>query len=67
MKNKFQVGDKVKVRCEGLAALRKLCPHMPPNHYGEIQEIHGNGMILVRFEDGQVAPYPPQMVKRRDK
>ncbi len=37
----LKVGDQVEVIDEGLAMLRRLCPGMPPNHRGRIEEIDG--------------------------
>lgn len=66
----YQVGDLVEVLDEGLAMLRRICPDMPPNHYGRVSEIKGDE-IWVEFpldggyEHSQVAPYPANMVRKR--
>jgi hypothetical protein len=44
-----------------------LCPGMPPNHHGVVEEIWDDGALLILFDDTESsAPYPPQLVKRRD-
>ena len=64
----YQKGDKVEVLDEGLAMLRRLCPGMPPNHHGVVEEVwHEGAEILVQFPDGQSAPYPADQVRRRDR
>ena len=67
----FQVGDDVEVLNEGLAMLRNIMPNMPPNHYGRIESIDGD-TIMVEFpidgsyeEHSQCAPYPRHEVRKR--
>lgn len=66
----LQIGDDVEVLDEGLAMLRRLCPGMPPNHHGRVQEVNGKS-IMVEFpidgsyEHSQVSPYPRDQVRRR--
>jgi len=68
---KIEVGDPVLVLDEGLAMLRRLMgPNAKPNHHGTVAEIMEDGDILVEFplsgeNHSQVAPYPPNMVRRR--
>ncbi len=71
----FQVGDKVEVLCEGLAALRRIMgPSAKPNHHGVVHEIWDDGSVVVQFpigddpieEHSQIAPYPPHEVRKRD-
>ena len=68
----LKVGDLVEVACEGLARLRALMPGSKPNHHGKVSEIWDDGSILVEFpidggyEHSQVAPYPADMVSKRE-
>lgn len=57
------VGTKVEVLDEGLAALRRIVPSMPPNNVGVVSEIWKDGTILVQFPDGQAAPYSNDLVR----
>lgn len=72
--NKFKVGDKVKVTCPGLAALRQFAPPgAKPNHHGIVSEILSDTEVMVEFsigdddpeEHSQVAPYPVAEVLKR--
>lgn len=67
----LNIGDEVEVLDEGLAMLRRMCPGMPPNHHGRVQEVNGDS-IMVEFpidgsydEHSQMAPYPRGQVRRR--
>lgn len=63
----FSAGDKIEVIDDGLAMLRKLCPDMPPNHYGCVERTQGR-LVFVLFDDTkQTAPYPEHLVKLRAK
>jgi len=71
---KFEIGDKVLVIDDGLAAVRKFAPkNARPNNYGTVAEIWDDGKtILVDFPIGrkkdnhsQVAPYPVDQVRKR--
>ena len=63
-------GVNVEVPDDGLAALRQICPDMPPNHHGRVVEIKGD-LIMVEFPIGgdyshsQIAPYPRAKVRIR--
>lgn len=69
MSETFSIGQLVEVSDEGLAMLRKL--GAPANHHGRVAEIWDDGTILVEFPIGgtykhsQVAPYPPELVRKR--
>lgn len=51
------VGDRVAVRDAGLASLRVIMPHMPPNNEGIVVEVTPDD-ALVLFDSGSCAPYP---------
>lgn len=64
--NTITVGDKIEVQDAGLEMLRKLCPGMPPNHYGMVDEILSDGTLMILFDDTkQVAPYPASACRKR--
>lgn len=71
----FEIGDAVEVLDEGLAMLREFMGHRAkPNHHGTVKRIMDNGDILVEFpigdddpeEHSQVAPYPLELVRKRE-
>jgi hypothetical protein len=63
----FEKGDRVKVLDEGLKMLRDLMKRqgreVQPNHHGFVDEVWEDGDLLIVFDDGQGAPYPPSMVR----
>lgn len=65
----FKVGDPVAVNDPGLRRLRDLMTQqgrqVKPNHHGTVDEIFEDGYLLILFDDGQAAPYPPDMVRHR--
>lgn len=62
----FKPGDRVYVTDPGLAQLREImrqAGHDPnPNHHGTVERIL-NGEVLIYFDDGVAAPYPPEEVR----
>lgn len=64
----FSHGDRVYVIDEGLAALRAIMRRATgqepkPNHVGTVEEIMDDGDVLIYFDDGGGAPYPPEDVR----
>lgn len=60
-------GDRVMVTDPGLATLRAIMREAtgkepPPNHHGTVEEIWTDGTVLIYFDDGASAPYPPSDV-----
>ena len=78
MKTELKVGDKVEVYDIGLMQLHSIMkqfqPNAKPNNLGWVDEIMSDGTIMVLFpigdkdpkEHSQVAPYPSQMVARKE-
>lgn len=69
--SELKVGDDVEVLDAGLAMLRQMCPGMPPNHYGRVEAIDGD-TVMVEFpidgsyaDHSQSAPYPRSEVRKR--
>jgi hypothetical protein len=65
----FKPGDRVYVADPGLAELRAIMRRAtgkepPPNHHGTVEEVWPNGTVLIDFDDGCAAPYPPAEVRR---
>lgn len=63
----FKHGDRVLVTDPGLAQLRAIMrgatgTEPPPNHHGTVEEVMSNGDVLIYFDDGGGAPYPPSDV-----
>lgn len=67
--NDFKPGDRVYVTDEGLAELRAIMRRATgqepePNHHGTINELWGDGVALIYFDNehgpgvGMSAPYP---------
>ena len=73
----MKIGDAVEVLDPGLARMRAMMAQFGadpgPNNLGWVEDFMDNGDILVRFpigdddpdKHGQVAPYPPHMVRLR--
>jgi hypothetical protein len=64
----FKHGDRVFVTDPALAALRNIMRNATgkepkPNHHGTVEEVWGSGSILIHFDDGVGAPYPPDEVR----
>ena len=68
-------GEKVEVIDTGLIMIQKFAPkNSRPNNVGWVEGVCDDGTILVKFpigdddpeEHSQVAPYPKNLVKRRD-
>lgn len=74
----MKVGDKVEVMDSGLIRLfeimKKFNPHAVPGNLGWVDEICEDGTIMVKFpvgsddpdEHSQVAPYPADIVIKKD-
>ncbi|NDL60201.1 hypothetical protein [Phytoactinopolyspora mesophila] len=63
----FKSGVRVYVLDEGLAQLRALMRQATgidpkPNHHGPIAEVWDDD-VLIHFDDGSGAPYPPALVR----
>lgn len=61
-------GDRVYVDDAALADLRRIMREAtgedpPPNHHGTVEDVT-EGQVLIVFDDGQGAPYPPEQVHR---
>jgi hypothetical protein len=65
--SEIKPGDRVYVTDPGLASLRQVMRqygHEPePNHHGTVERVHEDGDILIYFDDGIGAPYPPDQVR----
>ncbi len=64
----FKPGDRVLVTDPALAAMRDIMRNAtgqepPPNHHGTVDAIWGDGSVLINFDDGMGAPYPPHEVR----
>lgn len=60
----FAVGDRVYVTDPGLAQMRAIMRQATgrepePNHHGTVDEIYEDGTLLINFDAGSAAPYPP--------
>lgn len=59
------VGDRVFVTDPGLEAIRKILARpdapAPNNHHGTVNTVYRDS-ILIDFDDGGCAPYPPNLV-----
>jgi len=67
----FKVGDRVLVTDPTLALLREIFSNATgekpkPNHHGTVEAIWDDGTILINFDDGVGAPYPPSEVRYID-
>jgi hypothetical protein len=65
--DEFAPGDRVLVTDPGLAMLRdimrKYGEEPKPNHHGTVEEVWNDGTVLIHFDDGSAAPYPPAEVR----
>jgi hypothetical protein len=64
----FKPGDRVLVTDPALAAMRAIMrdatgQEPAPNHHGTVDEIWVDGTVLINFDDGVGAPYPPDEVR----
>jgi hypothetical protein len=64
----FAPGDRVYVTDRGLAQLREIMwratgSEPAPNHHGTVEEVWDDGTVLITFDDGGGAPYPPSEVR----
>lgn len=64
----FAHGDRVLVTDPGLAQLRAIMRQATgqepaPNHHGTVDEVWEDGTVLINFDDGMGAPYPPDEVE----
>jgi hypothetical protein len=67
-------GDRVYVTDQGLARIREIMRQATgketPNHHGTVDEVWEDGTVLINFDEdgvegaGNVAPYPPEEVRR---
>lgn len=60
-------GDRVYVTDAGLAELRAIMRQAtgqepPPNHHGTVELVEAETILIV-FDDGVAAPYPPEEVR----
>lgn len=65
----FEPGDRVYVTDPALAAMRDIMRRATgqeptPNHHGTVDEVWADGSVLINFDDGVGAPYPPAEVER---
>lgn len=63
----YKTGDRVYVTDPGLAQLREIMRRAtgaepPPNHHGTVVD-QWEGSVLIEFDDGGSAPYPPAEVR----
>jgi hypothetical protein len=68
MSGEFKHGDRVLVTDPALAAIRAIMRNATgkepaPNHHGTVEEIWGDGQVLIYFDDGVGAPYPASEVE----
>ena len=78
MANKLEKGDKVIVLDQGLMMLyntmKQFDPNAKPNNQGWVEDLEDDGTVMVKFpigdddpdEHSQIAPYPSNLVVRRD-
>jgi hypothetical protein len=66
-RSEYAHGDRVLVTDPGLAMLRdimrKYGEEPKPNHHGTVEEVWDDGTVLIHFDDGSAAPYPPAEVR----
>ncbi len=65
---RFEPGDRVFVTDPGLAHLRAIMRNATgqepaPNHHGVVEEVWDDGNVLICFDDGVGAPYPPSEIR----
>ena len=66
--SEFKHGDRVYVTDPALARLREIMrdatdAEPKPNQHGTVEEVWDSGDVLVYFDDGMGAPYPPSEVR----
>lgn len=64
----FKQGDRVLVTDIALAQMREIMrmatgADPEPNHHGTVDEVWEDGTVLINFDDGNAAPYPPREVR----
>ena len=65
---KFEPGDRVYVTDPYLAQLREIMRNATgqepaPNHHGTVDAVWDDDSVLINFDDGIGAPYPPAQVR----
>jgi hypothetical protein len=68
MNTEFKPGDRVFVTDPALAQIRAIMrgatgQEPKPNHHGTVEEVWGDGSVLIYFDDGVGAPYPVAEVR----
>ena len=65
----IKVGDRVAVDDPALAKLAEIMrdaagEEPPPNNEGVVDEVRGDGTLIINFDDGGAAPYPASETRR---